>query len=229
MKSKSFLATGNTLSGSALCNNRVSCWLAWYQMARVSVVDCCVTLRNSASGDAPALEKAPKLLLWNPLGRHITSLVNECLVISLENMGLHVMMPGCSGTERQQPQRRQYSQRGKVSPPLPKPASTPLPCCALALIWGTSVTLHHSYTLGPEEKSPCAHPAYLLCNHKRTHSRFGGNTQTTVQHSATELDTCTQTTLKHGKPERSGLADRAHTHWHQSLYTFYSVAGNRTL
>lgn len=127
-------------------------------------------------------------------------------------------------------QRRQYSRRGNVSLPLPKPATTPLPRCALALIWGISVTLHHSYTLGPKENTLPAltQHIYWIITNAHIHTGSTPNIQTTVQHGTSKLDTCTQNTLKRSEPERSGLADRAHTHWHQCLYIVYSVAGIKT-
>lgn len=76
-------------------------------------------------------------------------------------------------TYSRQVQRRQYSERGKVSLPLPKPASTPLPCCALALIWGISVTLHHSYTLGPKENSLPALTPHIYCIITNAHIHTG--------------------------------------------------------
>lgn len=76
-------------------------------------------------------------------------------------------------TYSRQLQRRQYSRGGKVSLPLPKPASTPLPCCALALIWGISVTLHHSYTLGPQENSLPALTQHIYCIITNAHIHTG--------------------------------------------------------
>lgn len=146
--------------------------------------------------------KTPKLLLWNPLGSHIKSVVNKCLVISLENIGLPTMTPGRCRKDQQQLKAtanicKQASMERKNVPPAPKPASTSLPCWVLALIWGISVTLNHSYTLGANENSLPA-PIQHIYNYNCTHLHG-------------------LSMLPHKDPDHS--ATRRRTTWH--LYTNY--------
>lgn len=139
--------------------------------------------------------------------------------------------PGAATYSRQL-QRQQYSRRKSVPPP-PQTCINPSPLLRL----GTdlrhkchSTSQLHTGTEG--KQSPCAHPAYLLYNQMHTFTGLHAlrrNTQTAVQHGTSKLDTCTQNTLKHSEPERSALAHRAHTHWHQCFHTFYRVAGKRKL
>lgn len=90
-----------------------------------------------------------------------------------EDAGMLWEVAPVAETYSRQLPRRQYSRRGKVSLPLHKPASTPLPRCALALIWGISVTLHHSYTLGPEENSLPALTQHIYCIITNAHIHTG--------------------------------------------------------
>lgn len=87
-----------------------------------------------------------------------------------------------------------------LNPPLSKTQPTPLPCWALVLIRGMSVTLHCSHTLGLEENIA------LLHSPSRTHKRTNTHSHTTPLQSThtnlrttTQHDICSDFTLLHKK------------------------------